>query len=232
MEVSELSLRIAISFIVLLALTRVMGRKELSQMTFFNFVSGIAIGSIAASLAVIQDLSIRNGIIALVGWAAFTLVTGLIDIKSKSARTVLEGQPLILIKNGQVMEDVLRKARLDMDALNAILRKKYVFSISDVQYAIFETDGKISVMKKDYKQSITKADMNIEAKPNIIFDIPTTVVSDGKMDKKNLDKLNRDEKWLEVQLAQYGVTSIEDVFFAQVQTDGTLYVDQRNDVVH
>jgi uncharacterized membrane protein YcaP (DUF421 family) len=84
-------------------------QKEISQMTFFNFVSGIAIGTICASLAIDPSLSIRNGLIALVGWTLITIFLGYIDIKSKKVREVIEGQPRILIKKGQIMEDEMRK---------------------------------------------------------------------------------------------------------------------------
>ncbi|MCT2535742.1 DUF421 domain-containing protein [Aquibacillus koreensis] len=232
MELSELLLRIGLSFFVLLGLTRVMGRKELSQLTFFNFVSGIAIGSIAANLVVSQNLSIRNGIIALAGWSALTIVMGLIDIKSKKARKFIEGEPLILIKNGQIMESALRKARLDIDALNAILREKNAFSIADVDYAIFETDGKLSVMKKHNKQSVKRSDMLLQKVADDVYPMPTEVISDGTVNQKNLEDLNLDKKWIDKQLEDVGIKDVGDVFYAELQKDGSLYIDKKNDVIH
>ncbi|MFE8702788.1 DUF421 domain-containing protein [Cytobacillus sp. FJAT-54145] len=170
MGVWELITRLVLSFIVLLALTRIMGRKEISQMTFFNLVSAISIGTIGGSLVINNELSIRNGVIALVGWAAITIIVGFIDINSKKFRKVIEGDPLIVIKNGQIMEKALRRTRLDVDALNAMLREKNTFSIKDVEYAIFETDGRLSVMRKDMKQPLTASDMNI-TKPQNVYPI-------------------------------------------------------------
>lgn len=142
------------------------------------------------------------------------------------------GEPRILVKKGQIMEDELRKVRLDMDALNALLRKKNVFSLSDVDYAIFETDGTLSVMKKESKQSVTKSDLN-KIQPNTsIFPISTSVISDGKVKEKNLKQLNLNRQWLEKQLRSSGVHSISDVFYAEIQKDGTLYIDQKNGVPH
>jgi uncharacterized membrane protein YcaP (DUF421 family) len=230
-EISELLLRIAIGFIVLFSLTRIMGRKEISQMTFFNFVSAIAIGSITANLVVSNNLSIRNGILALVGWTAFTLVMDFIDIKSKKARKVVTGDPVIVIKEGKLVESALTKSRLDLDSLNAMLRQKNVFSMSDVEYAVFETNGKLSVMKKENKRSLTKDDMNIVTTPKV-FPIPTEVVSDGIVLTTNLEKLNLDIKWLEQELQKAGVNSISDILFAQVQQDGTLFIDKKSNVLH
>ncbi|WP_163527388.1 YetF domain-containing protein [Halobacillus ihumii] len=228
MGIWELVLRIAVSFIVLFCLARIVGRKEISQMTFFNFISAIAIGTIAGSLAVSQDLSIRNGVIALAGWATFTLLMGVLDIKSKSIRKVTNGDPIIVIKDGQVSVDALRKTRLDMDTLRVMLRQQHnVFKIEDVDYAIFETNGKLSVLKKGLQQPLTKGDMNRAPTPNV-YPVAAEVISDGTVNTKNLSKLHLDENWLAQQLQQAGVNSPADVFYAEVQQDGTLHVDKGN----
>src|SRR5699024_2659030 len=110
MALTELLLRLAIAFMTLLVLARLMGRKEISQMTFFNFISAISIGTIGASLAIDATLAIRNGIIALVAWRIFTIVLGFLDIKSIQARKVINGEPLIVVREGKIMEGALRKA--------------------------------------------------------------------------------------------------------------------------
>ncbi|MBM7571582.1 DUF421 domain-containing protein [Aquibacillus albus] len=232
MSMYEILIRILLTFIVLLTLTRMMGRKELSQMTFFNFVSGIAIGSIGANLVVNQNLSIRNGILALAGWSILTVIMGFIDIKSITGRKVISGQPVILIKDGQIMEHEMRKARLDINKLNAMLREKKVFSVADVDYAIFETNGKLSVMKKEPKQTATKADTFTAPTMESKFPIPTEVVSDGMINMKNLQELNLSEDWLKQELSKAGIDDILEVFYAEVQKDGSLYIDTKNDVVH
>lgn len=232
MNVFELIFRLALAFLTLLVLTRLMGRKEISQMTFFNFVSAISIGTLGASLAIDSTLSVRNGMIALVAWSAFTIFLGYIDIKSKSARTTLEGEPVILVRNGKIMDGALRKTRLDVDALNVLLRKKSVFSLSEVDYAIFETDGTLSVLKSHTKQTVTKGDMNTPTNPNEMFSFPTAVIADGKVNKQNLDKLNLDQNWLDQQLKLSGVNSVSDVFYAEVQKDGSLYIDGKDDMLH
>jgi uncharacterized membrane protein YcaP (DUF421 family) len=154
-----------------------MGRKEISQMTFFNFVSGIAIGTIGASLAIDPSLTVRNGLIALVGWTLITILLGYIDIKSKKVRELIEGQPRILIKKGQIMEGELRKVRLDIDALNALLRQKNIFAVPEVDYAIFETDGNLSVMKKDPCQPLSKSDLGIQNTAPNTYPISTEVIT-------------------------------------------------------
>lgn len=232
MPITELILRLVIAFATLIILTRLMGRKEISQMTSFNFVSAISIGTLGASLAIDSTISITNGLLALVAWSVFTIFMSYLDIKSPKFRVAVEGEPRILIKKGQIMEDELRKVRLDIDALNSLLRKKNVFSVTDVDYAIFETDGSLSIMKKEAKQTLTKSDIHIDQTNVSISPIPTSVISDGEIKQDNLKMLNLDRQWLERQLKLSGVDSISDVFYAEVQKDGTLYIDCRNDVLH
>lgn len=230
-NISELIVRITLGYVILFILTRIMGRKEISQMTFFNFVSAIAIGSIAANLVVSQNLSIRNGIIALIGWSVFTLIMDFIDIKSKKARIVTTGNPIIVIKEGKIIEQGLRKSRLDLDSLKAMLRQKNIFSVADVDYAIFETNGRLSVIKKEPIQSVTKSDMNITSMQKNIFSIPTEVISDGKVLVDNLSKLGLDESWLKQQLKQTGIGSVQEVFYAEVQKDGSLFIESKDNLL-
>jgi uncharacterized membrane protein YcaP (DUF421 family) len=228
----ELILRIAIGFIVLLSMARWAGRKEISQMTFFNLVSAIAFGSIAAALVINPGVSIINGIIALLGWAAFTVLTDEIHLKSKKARKLLIGDPVIVIKKGKILEDALKQTRLDTDSLQARLREKSIFSLSDVDYAIFETDGKLSIMKKEPKQAVTKRDLNIAMSKGNFVPLSTELVADGQVNVKNLAKMNKDQTWLDDQLQHAGIQSIDDVFYAEVQPDGNLYIDKREDFLH
>lgn len=232
MSMIELGFRLFISFLTLFFLTRILGRKEISQMTFFNFISAISIGTISASLAIDSSLKISHGILALFAWCAFTLVLAFLNIKSNKIRKLIVGNPVIVIRKGQVMEGSLRKTRLDITSLKALLRKKNVFSIADVDYAIFETDGTLSVMKKPLNQTVTKKDVNIKqpTRPTV-FTFPLTIISDGKLIDEAIQKLNVNKKWLNHQLEIAGVNTLEDVFYAEVQQDGTLYVDKRNDAL-
>ncbi|MEH6907746.1 DUF421 domain-containing protein [Neobacillus drentensis] len=232
MGYGELLFRITVSFFVLFILTRIMGRKEISQMTFANFVSAIAIGEIAGTLALVPDIKIINGVIGLVAWSFFTILMALIDLKSKKARKIIEGEPLIVIKKGQIIEKSLRETRLSVDALNSLLRKKDVFSLADVEFAIFETDGELSVMKKENKQPATKKDLNIETSKISISPVDAAIVSDGVIDQKNLTKLNIEPEWLEQELQQAGVQDITNVLYAEIQQDGTLYINTKNDFLH
>lgn len=209
-----------------------MERKEMSEMTFFNFASAIAIGSVAGNLAFNDDLSILNGIVSLIGWSLLTLLSGRIVIKSKKARKLLNGEPLIIIKNGKILEKPLRRVNLDIDTLIALLRQENIFSITEVEYAIFETTGKLSVMKKDTKQPVKEGDMNSINPQKKLLPTIREVVSDGVINEDNLEKLNLNTAWLNQQLRQAGIKTISDVLYAEVQPDHTLYIDSKKNNPH
>ncbi|WP_409254179.1 YetF domain-containing protein [Bacillus sp. SCS-153A] len=228
MDALEVLLRVVITFVGLFLVARISGRKEISQMTYFNLISAIALGSIGGAIISSANFSIRNGILALSGWLILTLLFGYMDIKSKGARKIIEGEPIIVIKQGKIMEKALSRTRLDVDALLVKLREKNVFSVSEVDYAIFETDGKLSVMKKQAQQPLTKKEMNIPYK-HLLYPQTTEVIANGKVIENNLKKLNLKEEWLKQQLRQNGIGSVSEVFYAEVQKDGSLYIDTRHD---
>lgn len=194
-------------------------------MTFFNFASAIAIGEIAASLVVDDQLSISNGIYALIGWSLYTILMSYLDIKSLKGRQLLTGSPIILIKEGKILEQALHKCRLDLDTLKAMLRQKDVFSIAEVDFAIFETDGKLSVLKKDSGSSITNK--NMYKVKNKLIPFPLEIILDGNIKEENLINSGFDNNWLIAQLQRAGIHSISEVFYAEVQTDGSLYIDKK-----
>ncbi|MBG9451416.1 membrane protein [Cytobacillus firmus] len=227
MPVNETILRVTISFMVLFMLARLMGRKEIGQMTFFNWASAIGIGSIAGNLVVDDSTPIKDGVIALIVWTAYTIALDIIDLKSKQGRSVTTGDPLIVIKEGKIMEAALKAARVDLDELQALLRQKDIFSFKDVDCAILETNGDLSVLKKESQQPVTKKDLNVQSIKNVLFPLPTDVISDGKVNLENLSKLHLEKCWLERELQKANIRSAEDVFFAQVQQDGTLYIDRK-----
>ncbi|WP_345840703.1 YetF domain-containing protein [Bacillus sp. P14.5] len=109
MSILELTIRVVIAFVSLFIMARLSGRKEISQMTFFNFISAIAVGNIGGTIVVSAELSIRNGVLALTGWLILTVTFAYIDIKSKGARKIIEGEPIIVVKQGKIMEHSLKK---------------------------------------------------------------------------------------------------------------------------
>ncbi|MES5265402.1 DUF421 domain-containing protein [Priestia megaterium] len=218
--------RVIISFSVLLLMTRIMGKKQVSQLTYFNYITGITIGAVAASITIDRSIDMSDGFVSMVCWSLLTVLVSYINLKSPKARILLDGQPTIVIKNGKILEKTLAGLRLNMDDLSMLLREKNIFSTQEVDYAVLEPDGQLSVLKKVDQQNVTKKDLKAEAVKPLY--VPTEIIVDSKVITRNLEELDLSQSWLEKQLHQSGV-SLQTVFYAEIQSDGTLYIDKRQD---
>ncbi|SIT69304.1 YetF domain-containing protein [Edaphobacillus lindanitolerans] len=218
----EMVLRSAVTFAVLLLLTRLLGKKQMSQLTFFNYVTGITIGSIAGNIAGESETPFFDGLISLVTWTLLTVVLSLISLKWPGARIILDNEPTIVIKDGRLDEKAMKSVQLHLDDLNMMLRENGVFLVKDVRYAILETNGALSVLLKGPNMPATKKDVNVGAGPSKY--LPAEIISDGKIVRKNLKEYNLSEEWLLKELGKHGVSRPEQVFFAQLLDDGTLDV--------
>ncbi|MGE5704515.1 MAG: DUF421 domain-containing protein [Clostridia bacterium] len=225
----EMITRATVTFLVLMVLTRLLGKKQISQLTFFNYVAGITMGSIAGEISGQSQTPFFNGLISLIWWFLLTILVGFISLKSRKGRVLIDGEPSIVIKKGKILEQVLADARLNMDDLSMLLREKDIFAVNEVEYAILEPNGQLSVLKKPEYESVAKQDLHIAVSP--ILYLPAEVIVDGKIVYKNLRELNLTQAWLGNELQKAGITSPDEVFYAEIQTDGTLHIDKRNDLL-
>ena len=222
----EMIVRSTASFMVLLLLARLLGRKQLSQLTFFNYITGITIGSIAADIAGESKTPFFEGLTSLIWWSFLTFLLGYLGLKSSKARIVIDGQPVIVIKDGKILEETLGKHHLNMDDLSMLLREKNVFSLSEVSTAIFEPDGKLTVTLKPGHRPLTKRDQNVfTGNPKYI---PTELIVGGNILDQNLKEAGLSEEWLRHQLNHFQI-NVKDAFYVELQENGTLYIDRRDD---
>jgi len=219
-------IRSIVSFIVLLFLARIMGKKQLSQLTFFDYVVGITIGSIASTMSVDQNIKISNGLISLVIWGVFPIILSLVGLKSRKFLKLTDGKPAIVIKNGEVLEKSMMKNQLSIDELMMLLREKDVFRLDDVQMAVFEANGELSVKKKADMEPITPSFLGIKLKQE---NAPTLLIMDGHILTENLQRIGYSEKWLMDELSKQGASSVKEVFIAQVDSEKKVYVDLYED---
>ena len=222
----EMTVRTLFSFFALLILARILGKKQLGQLTFFHYITGISIGSIASQVAAVAETPFLNGMISLIWWAFLTFVVTIISLKSKKARVLFDDKPTIVIQNGRILEFALKKNRLHMDELTMMLKEQAIFSVQDIQFAILETDGKLSVLQKTSAQAATKQDVHANIAPPTY--LPTEVISDGQLIYENIVELELTEEWLMKKLKKQKVHNIEDVYFAQIQTNGSLYISLKD----
>jgi uncharacterized membrane protein YcaP (DUF421 family) len=217
--------RSVLFMIVLFLITKWIGKKQISQLSFFEYVTGITIGSIGAEIMTGLEHKIYIGILSIVTTAAVPFIVGLISLKSKLFRNFVEGKGSIFIKDGKVMEDNLKKERYTIDELMALLRRKDVYQVSDVEFAVLEATGDLSVMLKKENQPLTPKDINLTV-PSIKE--PQTVIMDGVIMDEPLATIGRSRAWLHTELEKLGVT-VENVFLGQVNSYGELTVDLFDD---
>lgn len=214
-------------FILVFVLSRFVGRKLLSQMTYFDFVIAIIMGTIAGAFVVntVKGFWVLTAPIII---TIATLATGFWSLKSLAARKLLEGEPVVVVHNGKIMENNMLKLRYNLDDLEMQLRDKNVFNITEVEFAVLEPHGQLSVLKKSQNQTVTMADLG-KAPP--YKGMATEIIKDGDILEQNLMQNNLDYIWLQSQLQQQGIQDPSQVFYAALQTDGTLYVDLKKDVM-
>ena len=227
-EILVVIIRGIIAFFTLLIFTRLLGKQELSQLTFFDYINGITIGSIAASLT--TDLNNRAFTVwmGLATWTGAVLLLHIITLNSRYFSKYLDGEPTIIIMNGKIMDAAMKKMRYRISELMAQLRMNNVFDISQVEFAVLETSGKLSVLKKSSYQSITPHDLHI---PTKYVGLSIELISDGKIIEQNLKQINLDRYWLEDQLKSRGINDSSEVLLALIDTQGNLYIAKHNDSV-
>lgn len=217
-------LRTTVIFLTLLVLTRAVGRMQLSEMTFFHYVTGITIGSVAANMISESDDKFWYDFAGLIWWSVLTILLAYLGLKFRIVRLIVDGQPVIIIKNGQLMKKSFQHTKINMEDLCMLLREQKVFSIKEVDYAILEPDGKLSIMKKQQKQEIVREDLDIKTVESMYF--PSEVIVDGKIVKKNLKEFNLSEEWLQKELKKKQIYSVKNVLYAELQRDGSLYIEK------
>ncbi len=215
-----------IGFFSLLIFAKILGKQQISQLSFFDYVLGITIGSIAASLT--TDLSNRSWphFVGLLTWAVLGYVMECITLKWRYASKYIDGEPTIIIMNGKIMENALRKMKYKVSDIMGLLRNKDIFDLSQVDFAIIETNGQLSVLKKPEYEPLTPKDMSIlKAQTGI----STELIYDGILMHQNLKQLNKTEKWLMAQLKMNEIKDVSEVFLATLTPSGSLYVDKYKD---
>lgn len=209
------------SIIAIFLLTKLMGYRQMSQMSMFDYVNGITMGSIAAEMATSLDTGFEKPLVAMIVYALVSLLLSTISSKSIKARRMLEGAPLVLLNNGEIYRHNLRKAKIDVSELLVQCRINGYFDISKLQTAILEGNGKISFLQKATDRPLTPADVQLSPQQDYMV---ANVILDGKVMDENLRHTGKDEKWLLDQIRGQGAKRIEDVLLASCDSNNKLQV--------
>ncbi len=223
-EIIGIVFRSTFTYIMLLVLGRIIGRKLISRITFSDFIVGITLGSIAVRIALGSQESPFLATISAIVITILVVITDYLDLKSINFRKLVDGEPVILISNGKLLDYNLKKVKITINKLMMQLREKDVFNIDDVALAAIESDGELTVLLKVNRQPITTGDLNISTNYN---GLTSDIIIDGKIMYNNLKCTNHDEQWLRQQLKTHNICNVEEVFYAGLNAAGILYVSAK-----
>lgn len=215
MEIIKVILTALLSVGALFAITKIMGHKQVAQLDFFDYVSGITIGSIGAELATKLEKPYKP-LIALGVYGGASLILNLLAHKLPRTRKYINGTPTILFDSGKVYRPNLKKAKLDLSEFLLLCREQGYFDLAEIQTAIFEHNGKLSILPKSQNRPATPEDLNLTVKE---AHIGVEVIMDGRILGENLSRMGRDVQWLEKQIKEQGVKNVKEIFLAVYHTE-------------
>lgn len=217
MDIIKVILTSFLSVVALFVITKVMGHKQVAQLDFFDYVSGITIGSIGAELATELEKPERP-LIALVVYGFASMILNLLAHKIPQTRKYINGTPTILMNDGKLYRKNLKKAKLDLSEFMLLCREQGYFDLGEIQTAVFEHNGKLSILPKAANRPVTPDDLKITTKAT---QIGVEVIMDGRIMGENLLRLGLDEAWLSQQLKQQGYDDAKQIFLGIYQPDNT-----------
>lgn len=224
-ELLDVSERAILSLITLFLITKMLGKKQVSQLSLFDYVIGISIGNFAAEMTINLETNEINGILAVVLFGIFAYVISYLSMKSIILRRFFMGTPTIIIEKGKILEDNMKKIKLDVNELLEELRAEGYFSVNEVEYAIMEVSGDISVLPKSKYKPLTPNDMKIDTTET---GLECVAIIDGKFMKKNLISIGKNEYWLKKELKKQNYGDIAKILLCTIDNNMKINVYERN----
>lgn len=216
MGVVKIIITSLVSIILLFLLCRIIGQRQISQMSMFDYINSISIGSIAAEMA--TDLETwYQPLTAMIVYGLVTAAINIVTCKSVSLRKIFNGRPLILYQNGKLYKDNLYRAKLDLNEFLTRCRSAGYFDLAHLDSVVLETNGQLSFLPLDQYRPLTPSDIQISPKAS---GLRINLIMDGKVLKENLVSVGQNEEWLKKQLHSLGIGQISDVFLAYCDHEG------------
>lgn len=228
-EILEVSYRALISLVTLFLITKLLGKKQVSQFSLFDYVIGISIGNFAAEVTINLEAEWINGVVAVLIFGVVAYFVSILTMKSIVARRFFMGAPTVVIQNGKIIKESLKKVKFDINDLLEECRNNNVFDLNQINYALMEANGKLSVLLKPEYLPLTPNDMKVKVNKNGLV---ANVIIDKKIMKENLLQMGKDEKWLMKELKIKGF-SLDDVLLGTLDIDNklTIYKQKENENV-
>ncbi|MBR5544360.1 MAG: DUF421 domain-containing protein [Clostridia bacterium] len=207
MDILKVVLTSVLSAVALFIIAKIMGHKQMAQLDFFDYITGITIGSIAAELATELEKPFKP-LIAMAVYGMVAIILTLITNKLPKTRKFINGTPTIIMNNGKIYRKNMKKAKLDLTEFMTLCRQKGFFNLDDIQTAVFEYNGQLTILPKSNKRPANPEDMNLSPTPEYIS---TEVIMDGRILNENLKRMGLDEIWLNKQLKNQGYKNAKEI---------------------
>ena len=208
MEILKVALISLLSAATLFVIAKFIGHKQISQLDFFDYITGITIGSIAAELATELEEPLKP-LVAMIVYGAITVILSVITSKFPKTRKFINGAPTIIMDNGKIYRKNMKKAKIDLSEFLVLCRQEGYFNLDDIQTAIFEYNGRLTVLPVSTKRPVNTEDINLAPQSEYIS---TEVIMDGRVLDENLKRMGLDIKWLEKQIKSQGFKSVKEIY--------------------
>ena len=212
MELLQVAITSVVSFLVLFFLAKIMGHRQIAQLSVFDYINGITIGSIAAELATELEKPLRP-LLAMVIYALLTVLLEALALKYQRLRKFISGTPSIILDNGKLYRENMKKARLDLTEFLIQCRQQGYFDLGAIQTAVYESDGRLTILPVAERRPATPEDLGVTPEKEQFF---TEVIMDGRILGGNLQRMGVNETWLEKQLRAQGYHSSKEIYLGLV----------------
>ena len=218
MEILKVILTSLLSVVTLFLITKIMGHKQMAQLDFFDYITGITIGSIAAELATELEQPWKP-LIALVIYGVISVLLSLLINKVPKVRKYLNGAPTVIMDNGKLSRKNMKKAKMDLNEFLVLCRNAGYFDLNAIQTAVFEYNGTLTILPVSTERPVTPKDMELKPQQETVF---TEVILDGRILDENLHKLGLDVTWLQKQLEKQGFRNAKEIYLGVCDKENTL----------
>ncbi|MFP4661710.1 MAG: DUF421 domain-containing protein [Halanaerobiales bacterium] len=212
MDILDITVKLVAGFVLLFIVTKLIGKTQIKQITPFDFISALVMGELLGNAIYDKKISLIYVFYTLILWGFLMILIEIISQKFIKTRGLLEGNPAILIRNGIIDYMMLKKNKLNINTLQELLRQKDIFTIREVEYAILESSGTLSVLKKSWALETSRDDFNLPVKP---VNLSVTLIIDGQIMWGNLESAELNINWLKKEIEKEGYQGFEDVFYAE-----------------
>ncbi|WP_141501522.1 DUF421 domain-containing protein [Paenibacillus luteus] len=228
MGVWDTAIRSLLAFTTMMIIARILGKGTIAQMTYHDFVASITMGAITANIAFNSTIPLWSLLTAAFTFTGIAYVLMIFAMKNRKLRSWFSGKPTVLIQDGKILENNMKKLKITLDTLNQELREKDVFNILEVQYAILELNGNVSVLRTPESMAVTRKDMHLVVQSKQAF--PIELIMDGKIIESNFKQNNITEDWLRSQI-ELKKLSFDNINYAVISSTGNLYLDELKDQI-